>query len=54
MYACSDGRPIRVPAATVPLTGTLDLTRDPTTGLITKYKETWDTDVVATLSKAYL
>ena len=38
----------------VPLTGELVLTRDATTGLITKYVEIWDTGVWETLSKAYL
>ena len=38
----------------VPLTGTLILTRDASSGLITKYLEIWDTGVWATLSKAYL
>ena len=38
----------------VPLTGTLVLTRDPSSGLITKYLEIWDTGVAETLSKAYL
>ena len=38
----------------VPLTGELVLTRDPESGLITKYLEIWDTGVWATLSKAYL
>lgn len=37
----------------VPLTGTLILTRGKD-GLITDYKEIWDTDVGATLKRAYL
>jgi hypothetical protein len=37
---------------TVPLTGTLILTRGKD-GLITKYEELWDTDVLTTLSKGY-
>ena len=37
---------------TVPLTGTLILTRGKD-GLITKYEEIWDTDVLTTLSKGY-
>ena len=38
----------------VPLTGTLVLTRDADSGLITKYLEIWDTGVWETLSKAKL
>ena len=38
----------------VPLTGTLVLTRDADSGLITKYLEIWDTGVAETLSKAKL
>ena len=38
----------------VPLTGTLILTRSPSTGLITKYLEIWDTGVTETLLNAKL